>query len=157
VSRELTLSGLPPSLRPLPEPRIVVPISGVHRGVIEALRFARSISDQVTAVYVETEPGQTEKVRAAWEEWGQEVPLVVIPSPYRSLVGPFLDYLDQTDEEHHDGQLATVLLPEFVPAHWWHNLLHNQSAVQLRLAMLYGRRRLGYTRAIIDVPFHLRK
>jgi amino acid transporter len=157
VSRELTLRGLPPSLKPLPEPRIVVPISGVHRGVIEALRYARSISDQVTAVYVETDPGKAEVVRAAWETWGQDVPLVVVPSPYRSLVGPFLDYLDETDREHNDGQLATVLLPEFVPARWWHHLLHNQSAVLLRLAMLYGRRRLGYTRAIIDVPFHLRR
>jgi amino acid transporter len=157
VSRELTLRGLPPSLKPLPEPRIVVPISGVHRGVIEALRYARSISDHITAVYVETDPGKAEKVRAAWDEWGQDVPLVIVPSPYRSLVGPFLDFLDETDREHNDGQLATVLLPEFVPARWWHHLLHNQSAVLLRLAMLYGRRRLGYTRAIIDIPFHLRK
>jgi amino acid transporter len=157
VSRELALSGLPPSLKPLPAPRIVVPISGVHRGVIDALRYARSISDQVTAVYIETEPGKTQDVRAAWEMWGQEVPLVVVSSPYRSLVGPFLDYLDATDLEHHDGQLATVLLPEFVPARWWHHLLHNQSAALLRLAMLYHRRRLGYTRAIVDVPFHLRK
>jgi hypothetical protein len=157
VARELTLRGLPTSLKPLPEPRIVVPISGVHRGVVEALRYARSISDQVTAVYVETEPGKAEKVRAAWETWGQDVPLVIVSSPYRSLVGPFLDYLDETDLEHHDGQLATVLLPEFVPARWWQHLLHNQSAALLRLAMLYGRRRLGYTRAIVDVPFHLRK
>jgi amino acid transporter len=157
VSRELTLRGLPPSLKPLPEPRIIVPISGVHRGVIEALRYARSISDQVTAVYVETEPGKAQQVRTAWETWGQDVPLVVISSPYRSLVGPFLDYLDETDRKHNDGQLATVLLPEFVPARWWQNLLHNQSATLLRLAMHYHRRRLGYTRAIIDVPFHLRK
>jgi amino acid transporter len=157
VARELALSGLPPSLRPLPSPRIVIPISGVHRGVIEALRYARSISDQVAAVYVETEPGKAEQVRADWETWGQGVPLVVVPSPYRSLVGPLLDYLDETDREHNDDQLATVLLPEFVPARWWHHLLHNQSATLLRLAMLHRRRRLGYTRAIIDIPFHLRK
>jgi hypothetical protein len=153
VARELTLSGLPPSLKPLPEPRIVIPISGC-RGVIEALR-APTIR-QVTAVYVETDPGKAE-ARGLGGVGAREVPLVVIPSPYRSLVGPFLDYLDETDQEHHDGQLATVLLPEFVPARWWHHLLHNQSAVLMRLAMLYGRRRLGYTRAIIDIPFHLRK
>ena len=80
-----------------------------------------------------------------------------LTSPYRSLVGPFLDYPDETDLEHHAGQPATMLLPDLVPACWWHHLLHNQSAVLLRLAMLYGRRRLGYTRAIIDVPFHLRR
>jgi len=157
VARELSLRGLPPSLKPLPTPRVVIPISGVHRGVVEALRYARSISDSVTAVYVETDPAKTEKVRQAWEVWGQEVPLVVVASPYRSVIGPFLDYLDRIDRERNDGQYATVLLPEFVPARWWHHLLHNQTATLLRLAMLYRRRRLGYTRAIIDIPFQLRE
>jgi hypothetical protein len=157
IARELSLRGLPPSLKPLPTPRVVIPISGVHRGVIEALRYARSISDSVTAVYIETNPGETEKVRQAWETWGQEVLLVVVASPYRSVIGPFLDYLDRIDRERNDGQFATVLLPEFVPARWWHHLLHNQTATLLRLAMLYRRRRLGYTRAIIDIPFQLRE
>jgi amino acid transporter len=157
VARELSLRGLPPSLRPLPTPRVVVPISGVHRGVVEALRYARSISDRVTAVYIETDPDKAEEICKAWEIWGQEVPLVVVLSPYRSVIGPFLDFLDKTDQDHNDGQSATVLLPEFVPVRWWHYLLHNQTATLLRLAMLYRRRRLGYTRAIIDVPFHLRE
>ncbi len=157
IAQELTLSGLPPSLKPPPDPRIVIPISGVHRGVINALLYARSISNRVTAVYVETNPEQTEKVRKTWEEWGQDVPLVVIPSPYRSLIGPLLDFLDETDKSHNDGELATVLLPEFVPVRWWHHLLHNQTATLLRLALLYNRRKFGYTRAIIEVPFHLRK
>ncbi len=157
VSRELTLRGLPPSLKPLPSPRLVIPISGVHRGVVEAVRYARSISTQVTAVYVETDPGMGEMTRHAWATWGQDVPLVVVPSPYRSIIGPLLDYLDQTDTEINDGQQASVLLPELVPARVWHLLLHNQTATLLRLAMLYRRRRLGYTRAIIDLPFHLRK
>jgi amino acid transporter len=157
ISAELTLRGLPPSLKPTPTPRLVIPISGVHRGTIEALRYARSISDQVTAVYVETDPEQTTEVKKDWESWGQDVPLVVVPSPYRSLIGPFLDYLYQSDQEINDGQLATVLLPEFVPVRWWHHLLHNQTAALLRLALHYDRRTLGYNRAIIDIPFHLRK
>jgi len=157
VKKELTLRGLPPSLKPTPAPRLVIPVAGVHRGTVEALRYARSISSEVTAVYVETDPEQTAKVRAEWEIWGQGVPLVVVPSPYRSLVGPFLDYLDKIDLETNDGQLATVLLPEFVPVRWWHHLLHNQTATLLRMAMLYHRRIHGYTRAIIDVPFHLKK
>lgn len=157
VASELTLHGLPPSLKPPPDPRIVIPISGVHRGVINAVLYARSISAQVTAVYVETNPELTEKVRKAWQEWGQDVPLVVIPSPYRSLIGPLLDFLDEMDREHNDGELATVLLPEFVPVRWWHHLLHNQTATLMRLALLYNRRKFGYTRAIIEVPFHLRK
>ena len=157
VAQELTLSGLPPSLKPPPDPRIVIPISGVHRGVINAVLYARSISSQVTAVYVETNPEETEKVRKTWDVWGLEVPLVVVPSPYRSLIGPLLDFLDETDKEHNDGERATVLLPEFVPVRWWHHLLHNQTATLLRLALLYNRRKFGYTRAIIEVPFHLRK
>lgn len=157
TSRELTLRGLPPSLKPAPKPRLVIPIPGVHRGTIEALRYARSISDQVTAVYVETDAEKTVEVKRDWEIWGQDVPLVVVPSPYRSLIGPFLDYLYKTDLEINDGQFATVLLPEFVPVRWWHHLLHNQTATLLRLALLYNRRTQRYTRAIIDIPFHLRK
>ncbi len=155
VARSLTLRGLPPSLRPLPGPRIVLPVAGVHRGVIEALRFARGISRDITAVYVEVEPGSAEKVRREWEEWGMGVPLVVVPSPYRSVVGPLLDYLEQTDREHNDGQLATLLLPEFIPGRWWHFLFHNQTAMLIRLALLYRRHRRGRGRAIIDVPFYL--
>lgn len=157
LAHELTLKGLPPSIRPLPHPRVVIPISTLHRGTIRALQYALSISNQVTAVYVETDPEKTSKVEKDWESWGQGIPLVVVASPYRSLIGPFLDYLYQTDLEINDGQLASVLIPEFVPVKWWHHLLHNQTANLLRLALLYDRRKLGYVRAIIDVPFHLRK
>jgi hypothetical protein len=156
---QLTLKGLPPSLMPLPEPRIVLPISGVHRGVIEALRYARSISDNVTAVFVEIDPGSGEFTRKRWEEWGldHDVPLVIVPSPYRSVIQPFLDFLDETDQQHNDGQLATVLLPEFIPAHWWQSLLHNQTAMLLKLALTYRRhRKMSKIRAIIDVPMHLK-
>jgi hypothetical protein len=155
VANELSLRGLPPSLKPLPTPRLVIPVSGVHRGVVQALRYARSISDQVTAVYVELDPEETAEIQAEWQIWGQDVPLVVIPSPYRSLVGPLLEFLQRTDFEHNDGQQASVLLPEFVPARWWQNLFHNQSANLLRLAMLYTRRKNGHPRAIIDVPFYI--
>lgn len=157
VSKELELRGLPPELRPMPPPRVVLPVSGMHRGIIEALRYARSISDKVTAVYVEVNPGDAERIRRDWQLWGQDVPLVVVPSPYRSIVGPILEFLDQTDRDHNDGQVATILLPEFVPAHWWQNLLHNQTAWMLKLALLYRRRRFGKVRAIIDIPMYLKR
>ncbi len=155
VVHSLTLRGLPPSLRPLPGPRVVLPVAGVHRGVIEALRYARSISKNVTAVYIEVNPDESEKVRREWEEWATGIPLVVVPSPYRSIIGPLLQFLDRTDHEHNDGQLATLLLPEFVPARWWQYSLHNQSATLIRMAVLYRRHRLGLGRPIIDVPFYL--
>jgi amino acid transporter len=157
ISKQLTLHGLPPDIKPLPPPRVVLPVSGVHRGVIDALRYACSISDRVTAVYVEINPGDAERVRREWERWSQGVPLVVVQSPYRSIVRPLLEYLDRTDREHNDGQLATILLPEFVPARWWQHLLHNQTAWLLKLALLYRRRRTGKVRAIIDVPMYLKK
>jgi amino acid transporter len=157
VGRELTLRGLPPSLSPLASPRVVLPISGVHRGVLAALRFARSMSDQVTAVYVETNPSATEKVKSDWESWVPDVPLVIVPSPYRSTIGPLLDFLDETDREHHDGRQAVVVLPEFVPARRWQYLLHNQTAWLLKLALIYRRRRFGQSRVIVDVPFYLKE
>lgn len=156
VRRELSLRGLPPSLKPVEPTRVVVPISGVHRGVVGAVNFARSISANVTAVYVELEPGAGEKARAEWATWWPDVPLVVVPSPYRSVVGPLLAFLDETDCQHNDGQLATVVLPEFVPRQWWEGLLHNQTAWLLKAALLYSRRQSGMARVIIDVPFHLK-
>ena len=83
--------------------------------------------------------------------------LVITSSSYRSLVRPLLEYLDRTDEEHNDGQLATVLLPEIVPARGWHALLHNQGAWLVKTTLLYRRRQHGYQRTIIDVPFHLKR
>ena len=68
-----------------------------------------------------------------------------------------MDFLDETDREHNDGQLATVILPEFVPARWWQAVLHNQTTWLIKTALLYRRRTTGYQRVIIDVPYHLRK
>jgi hypothetical protein len=124
--------------------------------VVDAIGFARSIARDVTVVYVELEPGSGERIREEWLAWWPDVPIAIVPSPYRSLIGPLLDFLDQTDQEHHDGQLAAVVLPEFVPAKRWQGLLHNQSARLLKTAFLYRRRRSGFQRVIIDVPYHLR-
>jgi len=157
VSRELSLHGLPPSLRPLPAARVVVPISGVHRGIVDAVDFARSITNDVTGVYVELEPGDGADIQEKWNDLWPDVPLVVISSPYRSIIQPVLDFLDETDRLHNDGQLARVILPEFIPAKWWQGLLHNQTAFLLKTALLYQRRIAGLQRVIIDVPYRLRK
>jgi len=156
VKHELSLHGLPPTLRPLIKPRVVVPISGVHRGIVDAMRYALTISDNVTGVFVELEPGDGEDVEEKWQRFWPDIPLVVIASPFRSIIQPLLDFLDKTDQEHNDGQQATVVLPEFVPAHWWEAILHNQTAWLLKAALLYHRHRLGFQRVIIDVPYYLR-
>ncbi|HXQ37321.1 MAG TPA: APC family permease, partial [Anaerolineales bacterium] len=118
VRHELSLHGLPPTLRPLTQLRAVVPISGVHRGIVDAMRYALTISSNVTGVFVELEPGDGEEVREKWERFWPDIPLIVIPSPLRSVIDPLLDFLDKTDQEHNDGQQATIVLPEFIPAHW---------------------------------------
>jgi amino acid transporter len=156
IRKQLSLRGVPPSLRPLPVPRLVIPVSGVHRGTIDAMNFARAISKDVTAVYIELEPEITPNVQEMWKRWFPDTPLIVRPSPYRSIVGPLLDFLDETDLQHHDGQLAVIVLPEFIPARWWQGLLHNQTSWLIKTAMLYRRRQLGYQRVIIDIPYHLR-
>ena len=157
VARELSLNGLPPSFKPTPLPRVVIPISGVHRGIVDAVDFARTISSDVTGVYVELETGESDAVQKRWKRLFPDIPLVVVQSPYRSITHPILDFLDETDRGHNDGQLAAVILPEFVPAKWWQGLLHNQTAWLLKAAMLYRRRNLGFQRVIIDVPYHLQK
>ena len=156
VRNQLSMHGLPPSLRPVSPARVVIPISGVHRGMVNAVTFAQSISPNVTAVFVEMEPGSGSRMSEEWKEWWPDIPLAVVPSPYRSLIGPLLEYLDRTDAEHNDGQLAVVVLPEFVTTSGWQNLLHNQSALLLKTTLLYGRRKSGLERVVIDVPYHLR-
>lgn len=157
VAEQLSMHGLPPSLRPFPRPRVVLPVSSVHRGMVDAVNFARSISDCVTAVYVAANPGPPEaELRRRWNEWFPEVEFVVVKSPYRSIVTPLLDYLDQTDRAHNDGQQAVVILPELIPAHPAQEALHNRSAHLIKNALLYQRRQSGYQRVIIDVPYHLR-
>jgi amino acid transporter len=156
IGPQLSLHGLTPSHEAPVPARVVLPISGVHRGILRALDFACSISTHVTAVYIAMDPNAVEKVQADWQKWGRGVPLVILDSPYRSVVGVLLDFLEQTDRESSDGQKAVLVLPEFIPVNWWENLLHNQTAWIIKLALLYQRRRFGSGRVIVDVPFHLR-
>lgn len=119
------------------------------------MRFEQTISNDVTGVYVELNPGDAMEILKKWYRFWPDIPLVVVPSPYRSVLQPLLDFLDKTDIDHNDGQQATVVLPEFVPAHWWQSILHNQTAWLLKAALLYHRRNLRYQRVIIDVPYYL--
>jgi hypothetical protein len=112
----------------------------------------------VTAVFIDIDPGPDEdELRKRWNEWFPEVEFVVIDSPYRSLVEPLLSYLEKTDQEHNDGQQAILVLPELIPGSSLQEILHNQSAEEIKKALLYQRRRHGLQRIIIDVPYHLNK
>lgn len=136
--------------------KVLVFVSGMHRGTLGALRFARTLSKDVTAVMAEVDLDRTERVKERWQRWGHDVPLVVLESPYRSTVGPLLDYLDQTDARDPERGLAVVVLPEFVAARRWQELLHNQTARLIKNALIYRRGHTGVDRVIIDVPYHLR-
>ena len=157
VGKQLSLRGLPPSLKPIAARRAVIPVSGVHRGMIDAVLFAESIAPEVMGVYIELDSGATKNVQEMWKRWFPDIPLVVLPSPYRSIIDPLLDFLDETDRQHNDGQMAVVVLPEFVPARWWQAVLHNQTSRLIKNTLLYSRREKGYQRVIIDVPYHLKR
>jgi len=158
VSHELSLHGLPPSLKPTPPSRVVIPISGVHRGIVSAVDFARGISNDIKAVYVELDAEDAKEAREKWNRLWPDIPLVIVPSPFRSVIQPILDFLDWEDERVNDGQVATVVLPEFLPAKWWQGLLHNQTALLLKASLLFDRHNKGgLPRVVIDVPYHLRQ
>jgi len=149
VAKQLTTQGLE-RLRPIRH-EVIVPISGIHRGVLRALEYAKAIAPHhVTAVYINLDFEATQKLRAKWSEWGEGVELVVIASPYRSLIGPLIRYVDRRMKQHED-QMVTVVLPEFVPAKWWQHLLHNQSSLMLKGALLFKPNVI-----VTSVPYHLK-
>lgn len=150
IARQLSTEGLRPTT--IARHVVLVPISGIHRAVIYALDYAKSIAPgHVSAVYVDLNDEATQKLREKWQVWGEGVDLVVLQSPYRSLTRPLLRYIERMSRQD-ENTMVTVLLPEFVPAKWWHQLLHNQSSLLLKGALLF---RKGVI--VTSVPYHLEK
>jgi len=116
---------------------------------VKALRYARTLSTDVRAVYVELDPTATETLRRQWKEWGQGVDLVVLESPYRSLMEPLLDYIEEL-QDIEPAAYVTVILPEFVPRRLWQHLLHNQHALLIKGALLFKPNVV-----VTSVPYHL--
>jgi amino acid transporter len=137
--------------RPPAPPRntVVMPISGVNRVAIIALDYARQMGQDIRAVYVDVDPEETTRMKKDWERWGAGVPLVILPSPYRSFLEPFLTYLEEVRKQK-PGEWITVVLPEVLPARWWENLLHNQRPLLIKAALLFKPRVI-----VTDVPYHL--
>jgi amino acid transporter len=128
---------------------VVVPINGISKATAGALVYATTISDDVRAVYVEVDPKATESVRREWEQWDIGVDLVVVPSPYRSIIRPLVRYVDDLRCDT-VGELVSVVVPEIVPKHWWEHLLHNKTALYIRTAFLFRPNVV-----VVAVPFHL--
>ena len=151
VAEALTLEGLegPPEF----QHTVLVLVGDVHRGVVRAVQYARTLAPNATvrAVYVETDPGRTAKLEEKWGAWGLGVPLVVLTSPYRSLLRPLLDYIDHI-QARGDDQMVTIVVPEFLPRRWWQHVLHNQTALLVKGALLFRKNTV-----VADVPYLLKR
>jgi amino acid transporter len=132
------------------KPVCIVPITELNGVALQSLAMARKLSDDVIAVHVCDDEAHIARLREKWRVWGQHVPLEILESPYRSFIRPLLAYIDAIDRQQRDDTVV-VVLPEMVATRWWHQLLHNQSALRLKAALLF---RPGTV--VINVPYHLR-
>jgi len=148
VAVQLSLDGLGP---PAPMTNTVLVLVGdIHRGVVKAIQYAQTLSPNAKAVYVETDPERTRRLEEKWGKYGMGAPLIVLTSPYRSLLGPLTEYIDHLQEQG-ENHVVTIVLPEFIPARWWQLGLHNQTAFLIKGAMLFRKNVI-----VTDVPYHLR-
>jgi amino acid transporter len=127
----------------------IVPIADLNGIAFESLAMARSFSPTVIAVHVCDNPEHIATLRAKWEAWGNHVPLTIIDTPYRSYIKPLLAYLDAISRQRPEDTLV-VVVPEIVVDRWWHNLLHNQTALRLKAALLFRKRTV-----VMNVPYHV--
>ncbi|MSQ14341.1 MAG: APC family permease [Dehalococcoidia bacterium] len=132
--------------------RVVVPIANLGLPARQALAYAQAIAalEQIIAVHVAEDEERADKFRRSWQEFGMQAPLVIIESPFRSLTNPLIAYIDAVRDTH-PSDTVTVILPEYVPRRWWEHLIHNQTALRLKAALLFHP---GIV--VIDVPYHLR-
>jgi amino acid transporter len=130
--------------------RVILAISGVHRGTLEALRYARILSDDITAVHVSIDPEESEKIRQKWETWGDGYRLVILDSPYRLFIEPLLEYIEEIDDQRQPNEVITVVVPQFIPMHFWTEALHARTADALRNVLL---NRTGVV--ITEVPYQV--
>jgi amino acid transporter len=139
--------GPPPHTR---RHRVIMPVSGVHQGTLAALRYARLLSDDVTAVHVSIDPDEAEKVKQKWETWGDGVRLIILDSPFRLFVEPLLAYIEEIIANRQPNETVTIVVPQFVPSKRWHDALHMRTAELLRNELLS---KPGVV--ITDVPYQV--
>jgi hypothetical protein len=150
-ARQLTMRPGAAIPQPHRHNRVVIPVAGVNRAVVQALNVARSITTDIRAVYVSDDPARSDEVRELWSQAVPDVPLVLVESPYRALIAPLVAYLDVLDRSwpnEKEEPITFVLIPEYVARSWWERMLYNQAAKQLRSALL-GR---PHT-VVINVPY----
>ncbi len=149
LAAKLSLDNYKDTIR-MSRHRVIVLMAGVHRGSLSALKYARSLSDDVTSVHISIDPMESQKVREKWDQYGEGSRLVILDSPYRLMIEPLLEYVESLLKVRMPHEMLTIVVPQFVPSHWWENLLHNQTALLLRFALLF---KPGIV--IIEVPYQV--
>ncbi len=130
--------------------RVILPVSGIHQGALEALRYAKLLSDDVTAVHVSIDPVETEKVQKKWKSWGDGTRLIILDSPFRLFVEPLLAYLEEIIDQRQPNETITIVVPQFMPSKRWHYALHMRTAAVLRQELLSK-----HGVVVTDVPYHV--
>jgi hypothetical protein len=128
---------------------VIIPVARLDAPARQAIAFANSISTDAVAVHVTNDPTDVAALKQRWPEWAGSTRLVILESPYRALIGPLLTYMDALNRQDPDRPIL-VVLSEVVPRHWWENLLHNQTALRLKLRLFLRRNTI-----VADVPYHL--
>ena len=148
MERALALDRIPEAGEVSAAPIVIVPIARLDRPARQAIAFANSISSSAVAVHITNDPDEADTMRERWPDWAGSTELVVVESPYRALIGPLLAYMDALQRQAPERPIL-VVLSEFVPQHWWENLLHNQTALRLKLRLFSRRNTI-----VADVPYH---
>jgi hypothetical protein len=149
LAKRLTLDhyGAPPRTS---RHRVILAVSGVHRGTLEALRYARMLSNDITAVHVSIDPEEAERIRQKWEVWGDGYRLVILDSPYRLFIEPLLEYIEEIDDQRQPNEVITLIVPQFIPKRKYTEALHARTADTLRRVLL---NRTGIV--ITEVPYQV--
>jgi len=149
IAKQLSLDHVVAAPRVVRQ-RVIIPISGVHQGSLAGLRYARTLSDDITAVHVSVDPEEAIRVQQKWEKWGEGYRLVILDSPYRLFIEPLLEYIDEIDAQRIPNEVITIVVPFFVPRNPLANGLHTRTAAALRNVLL-GRKDI----VIIEVPYQV--
>ena len=149
LSEQLSLDSYTPSPR-VAHQKVIMPISGVHKGTLAALRFAKTLSDDITVVHISSDENENKKVQDKWKIWGDGYRLVILDSPYRLFIEPLLAYIDEIDAQKQPNEVINIVVPQFVPKHWYTNMLHTRTADTLRRVLLYRK-----DIVIMEVPYQV--
>lgn len=149
LARHLSLDHFTPSPR-VAHQKVIMPVSGIHQGTLAALRYAKTLSDDITVVHISSDLEETRKIQEKWQLWGDGYRLVVLDSPYRLFLEPLLAYIDEIDAQKQPNEIISIVVPQFIPKHWYTNVLHTRTADTLRRVLLYRK-----DIVIMEVPYQV--